>query len=56
MGLAERRIIKTYQEGPYQEHVKEINELIGKEVEISVDWNSLSDNEYSHFWEEGFWY
>ncbi len=54
MGLAEKRIIKSYQEGQFQEHVKEINEIAGKEIDIVVDWDSLSNNEYSHLWEDSF--
>ena len=54
MGLAEKRIVKAYQEGTYQELVKEINTLAGFDLEIEVDWSSLSNNTYSNIWEQSF--
>ena len=54
MGLAERRIVKTYQEGTYKDLIEEINKTVEKDVEIIVDWDSISNNEYSHLWEDSF--
>ncbi|GAA3510597.1 hypothetical protein GCM10022393_25140 [Aquimarina addita] len=54
MGLAEKRIVKTYQEGTYQELIKEINTLAGYDLEFQVDWSSISDNKYSNIWEDSF--
>ena len=54
MGLAEKRIVKAYQEGPYKTLVSEINALAGFEPEFEIDWNSLSNNSYSHIWENSF--
>ena len=54
MGLAEKRIVKAYQEGAYQELVKEINALAGYDLEFEVDWDSLSDNTYSNIWDKTF--
>jgi len=54
MGLAERRIVKSYQEDAYPKLVKEINTLAGYDIEIEVNWDSISDNEHSAIWEESF--
>ncbi|TSE08573.1 MULTISPECIES: hypothetical protein [Aquimarina] len=55
MGLAERRIVKAYQEGEYVSLVNEINSLMGSEIEFDINWDSLSSNgQYSHIWEESF--
>ncbi len=54
MGLAERRIIKEFQEGAYKNLVSEINQLIGFNIEFDVDWNSLMSNEYSDIWDTTF--
>ncbi|WP_075344553.1 hypothetical protein [Tenacibaculum agarivorans] len=53
MGLAERRIIKTYQEGKYQDFLSEIKDVIGGEIEFDIDWNSLPNEKYSKSLEEG---
>ncbi|MHA7058710.1 hypothetical protein ACWGOQ_0015905 [Aquimarina sp. M1] len=54
MGLAEKRIVKAYQEGTYKTLVNEINTLAGFEPTFEVDWDSLSTNSYSHIWENSF--
>lgn len=54
MGLAEKRIVKTYQEGIYKTLVDEINTLGGYDLEFEVNWDSLSNNTYSHIWENTF--
>ena len=54
MGLAEKRIVKAYQDDSFKNHVKEINSILGKDVDIKVDWNSLSNNSYSNLWEDSF--
>ncbi len=54
MGLAEKRIVKAYQEGTYKTLVGEINALGGYDLEFEVNWDSLSNNTYSHIWENTF--
>ncbi|NMH86441.1 hypothetical protein [Flavivirga algicola] len=54
MGLAEKRIVKAYQEGTYKTLVNEINTLGGYDLDFEVNWESLSNNDYSHIWENTF--
>jgi hypothetical protein len=54
MGLQERRAVKTFQDGSYQNITSEINTLAGYTPEIDVKWDTLALEEYSHMYEEGF--
>ncbi|TPN83402.1 hypothetical protein [Aquimarina algicola] len=54
MGLAEKRIIKNFQEVDYKVLLNKINDIAGFEVELEIDWDSLSSNDYSHLWESTF--
>lgn len=53
MGLAERRVIKAYQEGEYQEFLTEVKNLINGEIEFDIDWNSLPNEKYPKNLEQG---
>lgn len=53
MGLAEKRIIKAYQEGEYQNFLTQVKSLIGGEIEFDIDWNSLPNEEYPNNLQEG---
>ncbi|MFT3934948.1 MAG: hypothetical protein QM726_15085 [Chitinophagaceae bacterium] len=54
MGLTEKRAIKSFQDGPYQTLVKEIDTIAGFPVEFDVKWDTLAEPEYAHMYEEGF--
>lgn len=54
MGLLERRAIKAFQEGNYQNLVKEINTIAGYNLQFDVQWDTLALEEYSHLYDEGF--
>ena len=54
MGLAEKRIVKAFQEGPYKKYESQIHEVVGKEIEIDVNWDSLSKGGSSDLWEDSF--
>jgi len=51
MGLAEKRVVKSFQEGTYQGFVKQINDIIEKPLEIEVQWDQLAENGMSHLYE-----
>ena len=50
MGLAERRIAKEFQENEYQTFLKEINSIVGKDVEVNVEWDTLAIDGMSHLY------
>ena len=52
MGLAERRIAKAFQENEYQNFLKEIKDVVGKDVEVDVAWDTLQVDGMSHLYEE----
>ncbi|MDP5231849.1 MAG: hypothetical protein NWQ38_15755 [Cellulophaga sp.] len=52
MGLAERRIAKDFQENEYQAFLKEIQEIVGKEITVEVSWDTLSVDGMSHLYKE----
>lgn len=54
MGLQERRAVKTFQDGSYQNLTNEINTLAGYSLEFEVNWDTLALEEYTHMYEEGF--
>jgi hypothetical protein len=54
MGLQERRAVKTFQDGSYQNLTNEINTLAGYPLELDVNWDTLALEEYSHMYDEGF--
>ncbi|MDO5977334.1 hypothetical protein [Flavivirga spongiicola] len=54
MGLAEKRVVKAFQEGTYKELESKILETLGKQIEIEVNWNSLAKDGMSHLYEEAF--
>ena len=52
MGLAERRIIKNFQEGKFQELAKEANQTAGKTLKYEVNWEQLAEENSSHLYED----
>jgi len=52
MGLAERRIIKTFQENQYESFLKEVKEVVGKDLEIDVAWDTIALDGMSHLYEK----
>ena len=50
MGLAERRIVKSFQDGEFQELTKEANEAAGKTLKYEVNWEQLAEEESSHLY------
>ena len=54
MGLAERRAIKTFEEGRYLELKQEITIAAGCEIPIEVNWESLATEDYAHLYEDAF--
>ena len=52
MGLAEKRVAKTFEEQIYPELVGEINGLAGKELAFEVHWDQLALEGKSHLFEE----
>jgi hypothetical protein len=50
MGLAERRIIKDFQDNHFPALHKQVTTAAGFEVPLEVNWDSLTSNEYSHAW------
>jgi len=52
MGLAEKRVIKSFQEGTFKELVKKINTVAGKKLAVEVDWDSLAEDGMSHLYED----
>ncbi len=53
MGLAERRVIKAYQEGEYQNFLTDVKGLIDGEIEFDIDWDSLPNEKYTKNLEQG---
>lgn len=52
MGLAERRVAKQFQENEYEVFLQEIKTIVGKDVEVSVEWDSIAEDGMSHLYAE----
>lgn len=53
MGLAERRSQKKFEEGSFVELKKEINNIIGSEIEFDVKWETIAlVDDWSHLFDE----
>lgn len=52
MGLAEKRAIKTFQEGKFSEFTEKINTIAGKNLEFEVKWDELAEDGMSHLYED----
>ena len=52
MGLAERRIIKNFQEGKFQELTEQANQAAGKTLKYEVNWEQLAEENSSHLYED----
>jgi hypothetical protein len=55
MGLAERRAIKAFSEGRYLKLKQEIDALVGFEVPIEVNWDSIATDGYAELYEDAFY-
>jgi hypothetical protein len=53
-GLKEKRAVKDFQEKSYPKLAKEINSVLGVDVPIEVDWDSIAVDGQAHLYEEGF--
>lgn len=54
MGLAERRAIKTFQDTKLPELQKAIDDAAGTQVELDIDWDSITEPDYAHLYDEAF--
>jgi len=54
MGLAERRAIKAFQDEQYPELKKAIDKIVGFDVKIDVQWDSLAEENMAHLYAEAF--
>ena len=54
MGLAERRAVGEFLEKTFPAWVKKINEAVGIEVKVTVDWDKIAADDYSHLYEDAF--
>ena len=52
MGLAERRILKSFQETTFPELTEQINQVAGTKLDYSVNWNQLAEAGSSHLYQE----
>ena len=52
MGLAEKRIIKSFEEETLPKLVNEINDIAGKKIEFEVIWDQIAIEGQSHLYEE----
>lgn len=52
MGLAERRVAKDFQENEYPQFLEELNETVGKELPVEMDWSALQEEGRSHLYKE----
>ena len=52
MGLAERRILKSFQETTFPELTEQVNQAAGTKLDYSVNWNQLAEAGSSHLYEE----
>ena len=52
MGLAERRAQQSFAEGKFKEFSQEIEKIVGKSIDVDVDWSSIALDDYSHMYEE----
>ena len=52
MGLAEKRVAKEFQDGPFLEWQKKINEAAGITVAVEVKWEQLMEDGMSHMFLE----
>jgi len=53
MSLKENRIIKDLETNSLVELKKGIQELLGEELPITIDWKSISSEKYLHLYKEG---
>jgi hypothetical protein len=54
MGLREKKATKQYQEGTFVATKEKLDGLLGFNIDIEVDWESLQEEGYSDSYEE-FW-
>ncbi len=54
MGLAEKRGVKTFQEGSYKKLTSEINALAGYDIDFDVNWDTLAIDDNVDMYDENF--
>ena len=52
MGLAEKRVIKSFQDEKFNQINEEINTIVGKKLEIDVNWESIAEEGMSNMYDE----
>ena len=52
MGLAERRILKSFQETTFPELTEQIDQVAGTKLDYAVNWNQLAEAGSSHLYNE----
>ena len=52
LGLAERRIVKSFQENSFPKLTQDANEAAGKALEYEVNWNQLAEKGSSHLYQD----
>ena len=52
MGLAEKRVVKDFQDNHFPKFKGQVTDSAKFDVEIEVDWDKLAEPEYSHLYIE----
>ncbi|WP_299098186.1 hypothetical protein [uncultured Winogradskyella sp.] len=50
MGLAEKRVAKAFEANEFETILKEIKDIVGKDIAVNVDWKTLSTDGMSHLY------
>lgn len=54
MGLTEKRAVKDFQDKLFPDLKKKIDEIVGMEVAVEVDWDSLAKEGMSHLYNDSY--
>ena len=52
MGLAERRVVKAFQDETYPALAKQVETAAGKEIDMEVKWDTLAEEGKSHLYQK----
>lgn len=52
MGLAEKRAQQEFSEGKLKDFTQEIESIVGRSVEVDMDWDTISEEGMSHMYVE----
>ncbi|NRD18561.1 hypothetical protein HNV08_00765 [Winogradskyella eckloniae] len=50
MGLAEKRVAKAFEANEFESILKDIKNIVGKDITVNVDWKTLSTDGMSHLY------